>query len=46
MVARDGIEPLTPAFSERLTDNFKRFRISGTLSGAIAYGKSIWDGVG
>ena len=30
MVARDGIEPPTPAFSGLLTDNAKRFGISGS----------------
>jgi len=30
MVARDGIEPPTPAFSGLLTDNAKRFGINGS----------------
>ncbi|PYS86923.1 MAG: hypothetical protein DMF70_01545 [Acidobacteria bacterium] len=29
LVARDGIEPPTPAFSEPLTDSSKSFELSG-----------------
>jgi len=38
MVARDGIEPPTPAFSGLLTDNAKWFRINGSswLTGTYA----------
>jgi hypothetical protein len=32
LVARDGIEPPTPAFSGLLTDNAKWFRISAGCS--------------
>ena len=37
MVARDGIEPPTPAFSGLLTDNAKWFRISAGGSWKRSY---------
>ena len=48
LVARDGIEPPTPAFSGLLTDNAKWFRISAGDSWKRSYGKvsfrTDWDG--
>jgi len=39
VVARDGIEPPTPAFSGLLADNAKRFRISAGVSWKRSYGR-------
>jgi hypothetical protein len=41
MVARDGIEPPSPAFSGLLTDNVKRFRINGSLWWRISYANRL-----
>ena len=39
VVARDGIEPPTPAFSGLLTDKAKRFGINASRWGTKAYGR-------
>ena len=41
VVARDGIEPPTPAFSGLLTDTVKWFRINGSLWWRISYAKRL-----
>jgi hypothetical protein len=41
MVARDGIEPPTPAFSGLLTDSAKWFRISAGYSWKKTYGRVV-----
>ena len=50
MVARDGLEPPTPAFSGLLTDNAKGFRISAGVSWKRSSWKSgfrtDWDDLG
>ena len=46
VVARDGIEPPTPAFSGLLTDNVKWFRINGSLWWRISYAKRLLVPIG
>jgi hypothetical protein len=41
LVARDGIEPPTPAFSGRLTDTVKRFGIRTNIWAAVTYEKRV-----
>jgi hypothetical protein len=50
MVARDGIEPPTPAFSGLLTDSAKRFRMFVSVGGQTELRsfnlRTIWDRLG
>jgi hypothetical protein len=41
LVARDGIEPPTPAFSGLLTDTVKGFGIKLSTSTAMSYGMKV-----
>jgi len=46
MVARDGIEPPTPAFSGLLTDNAKWFRISVSQHDGKGYQRLYLGSIG